>query len=258
MNLTNIGWCDLTLNTATGCKHGCAYCYARRIASRFNGTKAWPNGFEPTFHPERLTEPGKVKKPSRIFVGSMGDLFGDWVPREWIERTLKMTQDYPWHTYIFLTKNPARYREFSWPDNCWMGTSIENQEAANERINSLLEAKALVKFLSIEPLLGPVNLTHVARLEKYPSYIDDVPDQWTFYDDALTGFRAHKAGGSYGPKADWVIIGAQTGPGAVKPEPAWVESLIKQCRDANVPLFLKDNLHWPEIIQQWPRAGDSR
>lgn len=141
MNKTKIEWADMTWNPVTGCRHGCGYCYARRIAERFrpfdlphvteagvlNGINdlaapiitvcrdgkervcAHPYGFEPTFHRYRLDEPLKMKKPQTIFVVSMGDLFGDWVPTSWITAVFAACLAAPWHTYMFLTKNPHRY-----------------------------------------------------------------------------------------------------------------------------------------------------
>ena len=94
-----IKWCDFTWNPFTGCKNNCSYCYARKVANRFKGTKAFPHGFEPTFHPERLAELGHVRKPSRIFVCSMGELFGPWVPDYQIEWIINMTKEFPEHTF---------------------------------------------------------------------------------------------------------------------------------------------------------------
>jgi protein gp37 len=238
VNKTKIEYVDYTWNPVTGCKHGCSYCYARRIAERFKGTKAWPNGFEPTFHPERLQEPGKVKTHSRIFVGSMADCVGAWVPREWIDETLQMTRVYPWHTYLFLTKNPSRYKDFDFPPNCWIGTSIETQEAANKRVPELLRAEESVRFLSVDPPTGQIDLSTA------------------MHGTAPRGMNRLGFADGIGQEAfiQWVVIGAQTGKGAVKPKADWVESLITQCQTASVRLFLKDNLRWPETIQQYPQG----
>lgn len=137
MNRTNIEWCDYTWNPVTGCLHGCSYCYARRMAKRFGKSEGLPSrppcdcqiglryiaqpgevfpaGFIPTFYPGRLEEPKKVKKPSRIFTVSMGDLFGEWVSPEWIDAVLQVVRECPQHTFIFLSKNPARYEIYEWP-----------------------------------------------------------------------------------------------------------------------------------------------
>jgi protein gp37 len=216
MNKTKIEWCDYTWNPVTGCLHGCEYCYARRIAERFKG-KAFPEGFAPTFYPNRLDEPKKLKKPSRIFVVSMGDLFGGWVSPVWINRILRVAEECPQHTFIFLTKNPTGMRGYNFLDNCWCGTSIENQEATKKRIPELLKVSAPVRLVSIEPMLGPVDLTNFCN------------------------------------KLNWIIIGAQTGPKAVKPKPEDVRSIIDLAQEQGIPLFLKDNLKWPEKIQEFPR-----
>ena len=250
MNRTAIEYVDLTWNPCTGCEHGCDYCYARRIANRFNGTKAWLNGFAPVFHPERLSEPIKHKKPSRILVGSMGDLFGGWVPDQWIVDVMSVVETCPQHTFLFLTKNPARYSQFAapcadwpdgytWPDNAWLGTSIENQEAANKRVPRLMEACALIRWLSIEPILGDIDLTE-AMYGKEP------------YGMNCFGFTD-----GVGEEAfiQWVAVGAQTGPGAKPPKPESVNGIIEQCK-MGVPLFLKNNLNWPERIQEYPKVGE--
>ena len=116
-----IGWCDYTWNPVTGCKFGCTFggasCYASGIARRFAGGKAFPNGFDPTFHPERLDEPGKVKTPARIFAVSMGDLFGSWVSAEWIATVLDACRRAPWHTFQLLTKAPENAARWAMPGN---------------------------------------------------------------------------------------------------------------------------------------------
>lgn len=217
MNKTAIEWCEYTWNPVLGCEHGCPYCYARPIAEKIYGS------FRPRFLPERLKEPARKKKPSRIFVTSMGDLFGDWVPAEWIQ-AVKMAALGSHHTFQFLTKNPKRLKDFNpWPENCWVGTTVTNQADMNSRLPELLQAEARIRFSSHEPLLGPIEVEKVG----YPR----VPIKTAPF---------------------WAIIGAQTGPGAVKPDPAWVQGLIDQYRAAGVPIFLKDNLNWPEKIQEWP------
>lgn len=273
MNYTNIEWCDMTWNPVTGCYHDCDYCYARKITHRFGGHSIaencgiapsceiddckncneykqirrvhdinnpsyifnpkrmdpYPYGFEPTFHKYRLNEPGKRNKPTKIFVSSMGDLFGEWVPDEWIEEVLAVARKCPQHTFIFLTKNPKRYQEFEFFNNCWIGTSI----AATANITRAWELLKLPlrfnTFFSIEPLLGPIDLNEYELLHK------NWRDKYTI-----------------GKYVDWLIVGALTGPGAIKPEKEWVQGIINQCKSAEVPVFLKDNLNWPEKIQEWP------
>lgn len=244
MNKSKIEWCDYTWNPVTGCLHGCEYCYARRIANRFapkekdnwddctqhgNGLHEirrknsnggpFKYGFDPTLHSYRLLEPTRIKKPSKIFVVSMGDLFGDWVPDEWIDEVFKACERTPQHTYMFLTKNPYRYLQLHLREklpqssNFWYGTTLTGQ---GELPFNCLDFKQ--NFVSIEPLLGN-------ELAKLP----------------YTNIQ-------------WVIIGAQTGPGAIPPKHEWVQSLIDQCRAAGVPIFLKNNLNWPEKIQEFPEG----
>jgi protein gp37 len=217
MNKTKIEWCDYTWNPVTGCKHGCPYCYAERISKRFTGD------FEPKFHENRLSDPQKVKKSSKIFVVSMGDLFGDWVPDEWIQKVFEACQQAQQHTYLFLTKNPYRYLQLHLQEklpqeaNFWYGTTLTGQGKLPFNCLDFNQ-----NFISIEPLLG------------------DVSDKFPF------------------TNIQWVIVGAQTGPRSVRPEPKWVQSIIDKCRACSVPIFLKDNLNWPEKIQEWPeRLNDA-
>ncbi len=225
MNRTKIEWCDYTWNPVVGCKHGCPYCYARRFAERGMGEYGlYVKGkrFEPRFFPERLDEPKKVKSRSRIFVCSMGDLFGRWVPKDWIEAVLQTVQACPQHTFMFLTKNPKGMYPFGFPDNCWVGISADNPRDADNRLAILDGVRAAHTFVSFEPLLGDVcESVHLDGL-------------------------------------GWVIVGAQTGPGAVKPQKEWVENIIDEAWLAGVPLFLKDNLQWPERIQQFPWEADAK
>ncbi|MTI61847.1 MAG: DUF5131 family protein [Firmicutes bacterium] len=254
MNKTNIEWCDMTWNPVTGCYHGCEYCYARRIAHRFTKEEdyrffksefrdgptkvheiVWPAErnkrkipypfeFEPTLHRCRLYEPIQRKKPAKIFVSSMGDLFGDWVPDEWIEEVLKACRKAPQHTYMFLTKNPWGYHRLQtlYSPNDWLGVTIDGTGTGNSFRDYKSKRKAMDyvapvvnRFISIEPLIKPID----------PEIIEGM---------------------------DWVIVGAQTGPGAVAPKREWVQKIIDQCRTAGVPIFLKSNLNWPEKIQEWP------
>lgn len=250
MNKSKIEWCDMTWNPVTGCLHNCPYCYARRIANRFgdktdgvcdewhdlhtpfykmNGRlNPYPYSFAPTFHRYRLDEPQKIKKPSKIFVCSMADLFGDWVPDEWIEEVFKIcTIKAPHHKYLFLTKNPARYLQIlksQYPlcdyQNMWFGFTHTEGELwglpAHMQIN---------RFVSIEPLLGEV----------YPSPF--------FWEDGI----------------DWVIIGSETGnrKDKVIPEREWVDSIVSQCHKTGVPVFMKNSLKdlmGEDFIQEWPEG----
>ena len=236
-----IPYCDFTWNPVVGCLHGCSYCFAERIAKRFNGSKAFPNGFEPTFHASRLLEVEKIKKPSRIFVSDMGDLFGDWVPSEWIKNVLDVIKDYPQHTFLFLTKNPKRYREFEFPENAWLGTSVENQAAADERIPLLLQAPAAVRFISAEPLLGEINIQQIWYEE-----ILLFPLAGQFTADGLNEPRTINGGG-----IDWVIVGGESGPGARPMHPDWVRSLRDQCQAAGTKFFFKSWGDWLPNAQEY-------
>ncbi|MDY6796984.1 MAG: DUF5131 family protein [Actinomycetota bacterium] len=238
MNRTKIEYCDYTWNPVTGCRHGCWYCYGRRIAERFkqkgnaaqchdctqprNGLHevrykggAWRYGYEPTLYSCRLGEPFRLRKPSVIFVSSMGDLFGEWVPWEWIRFVQSVVEECPQHTFLFLTKNPSRYAEFPFPDNCWLGMTVDTADAAYNRTR-LWDMKHPNRFVSLEPLLEDVS-----------NWID---------------FRGIKV----------CIIGALTGPQARQPEPEWVKAIIDECRAEGVMVFIKDNLRWPEKIQELP------
>lgn len=245
MNKTKIEWCDYTWNVVRGCLHGCDYCYGKRIDKRFgDGT------FAPTFYPARLQEPLKVKKPARIFVGSMADLFGEWTWRfkeggftttdYAVKCILRVVSQCPQHTFIFLTKNPKGMQTFFFPDNCWCGTSVEDQEKADLRIPELLKVQCRTRFVSYEPALGPVDFYSDAlgdplcRCAGCLSMAEDYPDS--------PGLQ----------RIDWLIIGAQTGPGAVKPNPEWINSAVKQAVCAGVPLFVKDNVHYSEQIREFP------
>jgi protein gp37 len=260
MNKSKIEWCDYTWNPVTGCYHGCKYCYAERIANRFTReydyqqcksndlgkihdisvpissetkTLPFPYKFEPTFHRYRLDEPQKIKTPSKIFVSSMGDLFGDWVPDQWIEEVCMSCQKADWHTYLFLTKNPKQYKKIyrSFLDYrfyMWFGATVTDESSFIYKGYDLCHSagglrpkkKRANRFLSIEPLQGEIR-EHILR----PCI----------------------------PEIDWVIVGAQTGSNAVKPKTEWVQKIINECREANVPIFLKDNLNWHEKIQEFPK-----
>lgn len=259
---TLIEWADKTWNPITGCSkasEACEHCYAERMAKRLAGRYGYPKDepFRVTLHPDRLNEPLRWKKPSRIFVCSMSDIFHDEVPTEFIDQILDTIESCPQHTFMLLTKRPENlesklygithehpFRVLGGGDyleNAWLGVTAENQARADERIPLLLQIPAAGYFVSHEPALGPINWTQIMR-ESDPindAYIDGVRDHSTFCDDALTGFRAHKAGGSYGPKLDWIIAGGETGPGARPSHPDWFRQDRDQCKAAGVPFFLK-------------------
>jgi protein gp37 len=294
MNKSKIEWCDMTFNPVTGCLHGCEYCYARRIANRFKphglelmnindcrpiipisfknlgcyecdkpvqltnfkGEKLritpYPQGFKPIFHRYRLDEPQKVKKPQKIFVVSMGDLFGEWVPDEWIEEVFKACEAAPWHKYLFLTKNPKRYEKVIdiFPEThggydisgCMLGTTITCQKDIDRIPN---DTKALLDFVSVEPLLSEINMNDIIYwCRMHYSYI---PGECVMQPDHETIDKS----------LSWVIIGAQTGPGAIPPKREWVENIVSECRNAGIPVFMKNSLRklmGDEFVQEWPEG----
>ncbi|MFA4972660.1 MAG: DUF5131 family protein [bacterium] len=211
-----ISWCDYTWNPVTGCRRGCDYCYARKTYERFGMS------FEPTLHEERLGEPAKVATPSKIFVCSVADLFGPWVPDEWIGAVLRAADDAPWHTYQYLTKYPLALEDMVWMDRDWVGATAIDNETAGRALAALANTQAKTRFLSAEPLMGPIDL-----------------------------MMRHDPG-----SLEWLIIGAMTGPGATPPKREWVQGLIDQARTAGVPVWLKENLRWPETIQEWPKGTE--
>lgn len=231
MGKTGIEWATDVWNPVTGCtkvSQGCRNCYAERIAERFWGERAFA---DVRCHPERLSEPLKWRKPRRVFVNSMSDLFHPAVPRAFIHQVFDRMAITPMHTYLILTKRPGSMLEYFgvhdlvgggplgstfpvWPlPNVWLGVSVEDQKTAEERIPLLLEAPAAVHFVSCEPLLGPVKLA-----------------RWFF---PLSG-----------PRLDWVICGGESGPGARPMHPDWARWLRDQCQDAEIPYFFKQWGEW--------------
>jgi len=202
MNKTKIEYVDYTWNPVTGCLHDCWYCYARKISKRF--PDVFGNDFKPAFHKDRLVQPEDTKTPARILVCSMADLFGWWVPDTWIRKVIEVVEKTPWHTFLFLTKNPIRYLNFEFPDNCWLGTTITGEEPVDLQDYRILTLALLdnIKFVSIEPLLGE------------PPEVVDV---------------------------DWIIVGGLTGY-KYSYDSKWVEDIIDGCQDMEIPLFKKDNL----------------
>jgi len=184
---------------------------------RFKGTKAWPRGFKPTFHPERLDEPKRLRKPSKIFVCSMGELFGKWVPEYWLFAILDIIEECPQHIFQILTKSPEEGFEKWWlfPENVWLGVTVDTQDALYKAIwLSCFEVGK--KFLSFEPLLTPIDFS-------------DFPIKML----------------------DWIIIGAQTRPYR-PPKIEWVQKIVEIANDNGIPIFLKNNLApiWKEKLRQ--------
>ncbi len=247
MNRSRIEWCDHTWNPITGCLHECPYCYARKMSVRFSGdvkrnkaaikdyrihrtqdgkelyildqamlsetgnTLVYPFGFEPTLHRYRFNTLEKLKMGNNIFVGAMADIFGEWVPDEWIAEIFGICQKYPIHNYLFLTKNPKRYMQYGVPigqDNLWYGTTITGGDDI-DRISSLvMDAK---KFVSIEPLQNSIAKEDIKAICEI---------------------------------TDWIIIGAETGRhnGRIEPVPNWIKGIVSIAETENVPVFMKDSL----------------
>lgn len=243
--LTSIEWTDVTWNPVRGCSlvsAGCANCYAMKQAHRFSGpgkpyeglTELGPHGPRWTgkiqLVPEALDAPLHWKKPRRIFVNSMSDLFHEDVPDEFIEKVLTTIVHSPRHCYQVLTKRPERMCDVMqrWTDmngrplpNVWLGVSIEDQATADERIPILLQTPAAVRWVSAEPLLGAVSLARI-----------DCGTGATKL-DALAGARP-----AWHP-LDWVVVGGESGPGARPCDLAWIRSIVEQCQAAGVPCFVK-------------------
>lgn len=232
MNKTRIDWADMTWNPVTGCLHGCEYCYARKIANRFGnkyfpygeqineleepldgekGIDVYPFGFLPTLHKYRLDEPAKIKKPQTIFVCSMADLFGEWVPDEWTKQVFDACEKAPQHLYLFLTKNPkglcslANKHILPKQDNFWYGTTITTQKDVwyPGRFSDNV-------FLSIEPLME----------------------------------HLYAGIGSFG-RAKWIIVGAETGnrKNKIVPQKEWVDNIVETAKLTSASVFMKESLH---------------
>ena len=263
MQNTKIDWCDASWNPVVGCRHNCPYCYARDIANRFGGFDGYgceadckrveetgvydltepayikrgkegkavlapfPFKFEPQILRYRLDEPKRMKKPRTIFVGSMCDLFGNWVPIQWIRDVFDACLAAPWHRYLFLTKNPRRYLELNEiallprKENFWYGSTV----TTNHDMGICDSGREIHTFLSLEPLHEPINLTCGCP--------------------------------------DWVIIGAETGnrKGKVIPERAWVDSIAAQCADIGIPVFYKESIRklFPDLpVSRFPWSNEAK
>lgn len=202
---TAIEWTDRTWNPTTGCNKvspGCKFCYAETITKRFSNT--FTNGFKFTIHPERLQQPLNWRQPSRIFVNSMSDLFHEDMPFDYLQEIFQVMAAAHWHVFQVLTKRHERLLELApeldWPGNVWMGVSVENQRYV-KRVDYLRKVPAKIRFLSCEPLLGPLTLD-------------------------LEGI-------------DWVITGGESGPKHRPIDADWVRSIRDQCKVAGVAYFHK-------------------
>jgi len=235
---STIEWTDMTWNPVTGCTKispGCKNCYAHRMARRLHamGQPRYRNNFDVTLHPDLLEQPLRWAQPRKIFVNSMSDLFHPEVPLDFIQAAFDVMGRAYWHTFQILTKRSDRLAEIakrlSWHDNIWMGVSVENKNYTY-RIEHLRKIPAAVRFLSVEPLLGPIP-----RLP-------------------LQGI-------------DWVIVGGESGPRCRKIEPEWVRNIRDRCLAYGVPFFFKqwggtrkklsgrelDGRTWDEMPESQPR-----
>jgi protein gp37 len=210
MGASKIEWTESTWNPVTGCtkiSSGCRNCYAERMAYRLNkmGARNYSNGFNVTLHEHMLERPLSWKRPRMIFVNSMSDLFHDDVPEDYIHQVFYVMREAHWHTFQVLTKRSARlaqiHSRINWPGNVWMGVSIEDEDCVF-RADDLRQAGACVKFLSLEPLLGPVTGLSLKNI-------------------------------------DWVIVGGESGPGARTMKEEWVLEIKRQCHTKKVPFFFK-------------------
>ena len=250
MDKTKIEWADATWNPVTGCFHGCEYCYARRIAERFAPARTpclgdpgmdgackldsgegmdtmlelekpykpegrvipYPMGFFPTLHKYRLNQLRKWTEPRTIFVCSMADLFGEWVPDEWIEAVFDACRDAPQHRYLFLTKNPVRYLSIALAgrlpgeDNFWFGSTATGPDTV------AFYGKGYHTFVSFEPVLEEFGFINS--------------------DDNIAN------------RTDWAILGAETGnrKGKVTPKKEWIDAITDEYRKRGKPVFMKDSL----------------
>lgn len=234
----NVEWALWTWNPITGCLHNCPYCYARDIANRFYSHLPDNERFAPVFYPDRLSAPSNTKLPNlaaitdpiermgkqNVFVCSMADLFGKWTPREWIEAVLKQVRDNPQWTYLFLTKFPIRMAEFSYPDNVWLGTTVDYQWAVNRAEKAFFKIKANgfggVCWLSCEPMMEKLTFS------------------------SLNMF-------------DWVVMGGaskSTQTPEFRPPQEWIDHLCKQARDSGCKIYQKTNLlaNGGERIREYP------
>ncbi|MBN2824060.1 MAG: phage Gp37/Gp68 family protein [Campylobacterales bacterium] len=207
---SKIEWTESTWNPVSGCSKissGCENCYAERMAKRLQamGTQGYENGFEVTLHPHALDKPLKMKKPQMIFVNSMSDIFHKDIPDEYIIKIFEVMNQAHWHTFQVLTKRPERLQSIAhklhWSDNIWMGVTVEANDYV-DRVDYLRGINAKVKFLSIEPLIAPVDKLNYSNI-------------------------------------DWVIVGGESGYGCRIIKKEWVEDVQKKCKQFNIPFFFK-------------------
>lgn len=219
----SIEWAQWSWNPITGCKHECPYCYARDIAERF-----YQHGFEPAIIPSRLSAPYSKPVPAQaendtsyknVFVCSMADLFGRWVPTEWIQSVLDVCEDNPQWNFLFLTKFPIRMSEFDFPDNCWVGTTVDHQARVKNAEKAFAKVNAKVKWLSIEPMLTPLEFSDLSMFQ-------------------------------------WVVIGGSSSSNETpewKPPFEWIANLTQHAWKCGTKVYFKTNLL--ERVKQFPLTG---
>ena len=234
-NQTNdsVDWASWTWNPVTGCEHGCKFCYAREIANSQRMAAFYPNKFEPTYHPYRLSAPKNTSIPKsddqrdgRVFVCSMADLFGKWVPDQWIESVFEACLEAPDWEYMFLTKWPARYSRMPLLPKAWYGSSVIQQSDVNRVEKAMADFDTdCVKWISLEPMLEPIRFNDIS---------------W----------------------CDLVVIGAQTSTtqpegfvAEFAPEFDWVVDIVNQCREFGVPYYIKANLGMERPGMKLPKPG---
>ena len=212
MSASKIEWTEMTWNPVTGCTKisaGCQNCYAETMSRRLKamGQEKYKNGFKLTLHPDTLTEPYKWKKSKVVFVNSMSDLFHKDVPIKYVQKVFDVMNDNPQHLFQVLTKRAEKLYHYDhkdllrWSHNIWMGVSVEDGSTVH-RIDFLRRTKARVKFLSCEPLIGPLPDLNLEKI-------------------------------------DWVIVGGESGPFARPMQPDWVIDIMEQCKKADVQFFFK-------------------
>lgn len=219
-----IEWAQFSWNPVTGCLHDCPYCYARDIALNSRMEKVYPNGFAPSFRPASLLAPANTKVPREaqadtrfrnVFTCSMADLFGRWVPAEWINAVLSTARDNAQWNYLFLTKFPKRMSEFTIPDNCWMGTTVDLQVRVKNAEAAFANVGAGVRWLSVEPLLEPLRFSRMDLFQ-------------------------------------WIVIGGASRSSKTPewhPPFEWIADLVRQAREAGTKVYFKTNLLGNRVLE---------
>ena len=284
MGTTKIEWARKVWNPITGCTKislGCMNCYAERMARRLAGRCGYPEAphhFDVTFHPERLDEPLRWKKPSTIFVCSMGDLFHEDIEPFCVARVVNMMDFASHHTYLVLTKRPHMIRGLlPAPPNLWLGVTCENQRCADERIPILLQTPAAHRWVSFEPLLERIDATDA--LHGYPEMTWAGGIDYITRDSAIDAGHPEWEGAAVEtepefdqtcPPPDWVVVGAESGPRRRPMQLEWAIDLVRQCREAGVACFVKqvqingkvshDPADWPPELRvrelPWVKRDD--